>query len=1113
MPTVTATNNGPICAGGNVSFTSSGGGTYSWTGPNSFNSAVQNPTITGITTAGAGIYTVNVNLAGCLGTATTQVSISTPTASANNTGPYCAGQTISLIGSAGTTYTWTGPSGFNSNAQSPTIANATPAMSGTYNYTVNLGGCFASGSTPVVVNALPAPAPTNTGPYCAGSTIQLNVGAFNTYTWTGPSSFSSNSQNPTVPTVTSSVANAGVYTVSVTDANGCVNNSTTNVVVNPIPNPVANSNSPICAGSPLNLTSNGGTTYSWSGPNSFASALQNPSVPSASTLDAGVYTVTVTSLGCSNTATTNVIVSTASATASNSGPYCAGSPIVLSTSPATGYAWSGPGGYTSSAASPTIVGSTTAMAGTYSVIISIGTCTASAITNVIVNALPTPTASSNSPICAGNPLNFTGSSASTYTWTGPNSFLDNNQNPSIPTASTTASGTYTFAVTDANNCTNSITTNVVVNANPNPVVNSPTVCLNTTINLTSNGGNTYSWSGPNSYASAVQNPSIPNAQLNMSGAYTVTVTTAQGCTNTAIANVTVLSLPTPSITSNSPVCVGGQLTLGANGAATYQWTGPNSFNNSTQNPNINPVTMAANGVYTLVGTVGTCTASTTAAITINPLPNPNIITNSPICTGFNLNLSATGGTAFAWAGPNSFMSTNQTETVTAATVANAGTYTVVVTDTNGCVNFTTANVVVNPQPVVGATGTTVCENSSAQLTANGGVTYSWSGPGGYTSNVQNPILFNVGPASAGQYTVLVTDANTCTNTAVTSIGVNPAPTPSANVNTPICIGDIMNFTATGGVTYNWTGPNGFISSTQSPTVLANSTSASGIYQVTVTDANNCSATATINSMVNPNPVAQITSGPNVGCAPLCVNYTVQSIPTASLSYWTFGNGESANGPLNTISCYNTAGIYTINATVTDVNGCIGQTTYTAEVYPKPTADFNHAPLKPIINIDGDVVFTDASWGANIVTWNWYFMNTAQYTSTLQNPTFLYTEPGNYVVALIVKSDKGCSDTLLRPLVVGEDYGLYVPNAFTPNADGFNDLFQPKGFGIVKYELFVFDRWGEKLFHTQDFNEGWDGTYQGRGSKMCEEAVYTWLIECTDVFGKSHELKGHVTLLK
>jgi len=710
----------------------------------------------------------------------------------------------------------------------------------------------------------------------------------------------------------------------------------------------------VCSSDP----SSGGTTYSWSGPNGFTSLVQNPTVPATTTLDAGVYTVTMTSAGCTATANVTVVISTGTASAANTGPYCAGQTISLSTNVGTAYAWTGPGGFVSAVQNPNIPASTAAMSGVYSVTVSVGTCTAAATTNVLVNALPAPVANSNSPICDGQPLNFTGSAASTYTWTGPNSFLDNSQNPTIPSASTTASGTYTFGVTDANGCTNTITTIVVVNANPVIVVNNPTVCLNTTINLTSNGGTGYSWSGPVGFTSALQNPSIANAQLNMSGAYTVTVTTAQGCTNTAVANVNVFPLPTPTITSNSPVCVGGMLTLNGSGGATYQWIGPNSFGNLNQNTSISPVTMAANGTYTLIASAGTCSASTTAVIVINPLPTPNIVTNSPICIGTDINLSATGGTAFVWAGPNSFAGANATETITAATLVNAGTYTVVVTDANGCINFTTANVVVNAQPVVSATGTNVCENATAQLSASGGLTYSWTGPGGYVSGVQNPSIFNVGQGAAGQYTVLVTDANTCTNTAVATLVINPAPIPNINSNSPVCLNDNLNLTSSGGVTYSWIGPNGFTSSSQNPSLVANSISVGGIYQVTVTDANSCFATTTINTVVNPLPVAQLISGPNVGCAPLCVNFTVSSTPAAAQAFWTFGNSESVNGPLNTVSCYNAAGIYTVNATVVDINGCMGAATWTVEVYRKPVADFNHSPIKPILNIEGEVDITD-----------------------------------------------------------------------------------------------------------------------------------------------------------
>src|SRR4029078_2098139 len=113
-------------------------------------------------------------------------------------------------------------------------------------------------------------------------------------------------------------------------------------------------------------------------------------------------------------------------------------------------------------------------------------------------------------------------------------------------------------------------------------------------------------------------PVIPLAQLNMSGGYTVTVTSAFGCTTTAVANVSVITLPLPNIASNRPVCVGGTLTFTATGAGSYVWSGPNGFASLIANPTIVNVQLAASGIYTLVGTAGTCSNVTTASITINP---------------------------------------------------------------------------------------------------------------------------------------------------------------------------------------------------------------------------------------------------------------------------------------------------------------------------------------------------------------------------------------------------------------------------------------------------------------------------------------------------------------
>ncbi|MGZ4036340.1 MAG: hypothetical protein ACXVPQ_00840, partial [Bacteroidia bacterium] len=429
-PAPTIGSNSPVCFGNSINLTSGGGGTYSWSGPSAFSSTLQNPTIAGATAAMAGVYTVTVtSAAGCTATANVNVSVTTPTVSAGNTGPYCANATIQLNSSAATSYTWSGPSAFSSNAQNPTRPTATPAMSGMYTVVATVGGCTVAATTSVTVNALPTPAATNTGPYCPGATIQLNVTpAASSYTWSGPSAFSSNAQNPTQGPATAAMA--GVYTVSVTNAQGCVNFTTTTVVVNPNPTPTIGSNSPVCLGSSINLTSGGGSTYNWSGPNSFSSTLQNPTIAASTAAMAGVYTVTVTSAaGCTSTTSINVTVTTPTTSASNTGPYCANATIQLNAPAASSYTWSGPAAFSSNAQNPTRPTATPAMSGTYTVLVTIGTCTATATTSVTVNPLPTPTVSNTGPYCPGNTIQLNGSSAVSYTWSGPSAFSSNAQNP------------------------------------------------------------------------------------------------------------------------------------------------------------------------------------------------------------------------------------------------------------------------------------------------------------------------------------------------------------------------------------------------------------------------------------------------------------------------------------------------------------------------------------------------------------------------------------------------------------------------------------------------------------------------------------------------------------
>jgi hypothetical protein len=234
-PTITPSGGTTFCAGGSVTLTSSAGTTYLWS------TGATTQAIVVSTTGSFWVRVTDVN--GYQSQQSDPVAVivnpipSAPTAS--NSGPYCAGGAISLAVStvSGASYSWTGPSGYASIVQNPTISNATTAMVGTYSVTVTVNGCTsAAGTTSVAVNPIPGtPTATNNGPLCAGGNLQLSASFVSgaTYSWTGPNSFSSTPQNPTIGSVTT--AATGTYSVTVT-VGGCTSAAgTTAAVINPTP--------------------------------------------------------------------------------------------------------------------------------------------------------------------------------------------------------------------------------------------------------------------------------------------------------------------------------------------------------------------------------------------------------------------------------------------------------------------------------------------------------------------------------------------------------------------------------------------------------------------------------------------------------------------------------------------------------------------------------------------------------------------------------------------------------------------------------------------------------------------------------------------------------------
>ena len=261
------------------------------------------------------------------GTFTVESAISTPTAS--NTGPYCEGDTIQLNVTAATSYNWSGPSGFTSILQNPTIPGATLAMGGVYSVTVtNASGCTAIATTTVTVNDLPIVSATNNGPVCIGKPLTLTGGTSGmpSYSWSGPLGFSSNSQSPMVSSSATAVM-AGVYTITVTNANGCTATASTTVTVNALPTANAGSDQTICSGLSATLTATGGGiggTYLWNTTAITPTIIVTPAITTT-------YTVTVTGTnGCTATDQVTIFVNPLPSQPSFTVPTCISSAVPVS---------------------------------------------------------------------------------------------------------------------------------------------------------------------------------------------------------------------------------------------------------------------------------------------------------------------------------------------------------------------------------------------------------------------------------------------------------------------------------------------------------------------------------------------------------------------------------------------------------------------------------------------------------------------------------------------------------------------------------------------------------------------------------------------------------------
>lgn len=288
----------------------------------------------------------------------------------------------------------------------------------------------------------------------------------------------------------------------------------------------------------------------------------------------------------------------------------------------------------------------------------------------------------------------------------------------------------------------------------------------------------------------------------------------------------------------------------------------------------------------------------------------------------------------------------------------------------------------------------------------------------------------------------------------------------------------------------------------------------GSYCVNVTDNIGCSNSACIDVYVNPPPIPNFSSDIVSGCSPLCIKFhNLSTLSSGSITNfnWSFGNGDTSHSQ-SPIYCYPAPGVYTVQITAISDSGCSAtliKNSYIT-VYSNPDAGFTASP-QPTTILQPTIQFTDKSTDVyGIAEWNWSFGDASDSNSRVQNPSHTYQDTGTYCPRLAIMNIHGCVDTVTNCLVIDPLFTLYIPSAFSPNGDGLNEIFTPKGNDIKSFEMYVFDRWGMELFYSNDINNGWNGTFK---NGICLEDTYVYVITVYDSKNMKRSYTGTVNLLK
>lgn len=989
----------------------------------------------------------------------------TPTITASGPLTICQGDSVTLSSSSAFSYLWsTGATTqsitVNSSAVYTVSTNQTPACT---QGTIACTTCgVGTASETVSVNPLPAVGVSPSAPStCIGSSLNLTANGANTYQWSPATGLSATSG----ATVSASPSANSTYTITGTDAFGCIGTATVALTVNPKPTvDVRGPVNPLCDSTKLNWAS-WGTVNGTSGAGIISSDLSvlvtKPTGGLSTTggmYNGGVfpsqYTVPANSTAIRNdlaglfTFCFNRPVLNPQIALSSIGN--GGNSVQINTSVPYQIIWQGLGmSYPNNTTFIGTEGFTIISFPGVHTCISFDYLQSETYCNLAFGTLDTNCQSLVSPPqCGGGSDTLTASGAVTYSWFPPTGL--NTSTGAVVIASPLVTTTYYVTGFDANNCsdTDSITVNVI--SLPTISLSGDTlICLGDSSTLSASGGVTYLWNPGNSTDSIIDVKPLSTTT------YTVTVTNAGGCSDSSTITVNVNPLPQAQFTL-SPVCNNTPMVFtdaSIGNITNWNWERGDGTTSNLQNSSYNYATCDTFNVRLVVTSNYGCMDTLTKTAKVYCLPNADF-SFAEVCSNQVMNFdelsSAVDDTLSGWSwnfGDGSALSTIQN---TDHTYSNAGPYnvTLIVTSTNGCKDTSVKSLNIHPFPDVKFSTSNVCDGSIVPFT---------------------------------------------------DLSTLPAP-------------DMLQ---------SWAWDFGDGSPVFNNQTTSHAYPAKGSYTAKLVVVSNFGCADSITKMVviNPNPVVNFAAPDTTGCDPLCVSFqgNLSSVSPGSITQWAWdvGDGSAISTSQNFDHCYvnssvGSAAYYSVTLTVTSDSGCFSTDTKNSyiSVYPNPSAGFSVQPsrttiLEPVIEVN------DQSSGVDFWSWNFGDLE----VSSVSDPvSHTYADTGTFLITLITSNQYGCEDTAAHTVVIEPEFVFYIPNAFSPNNDKNNKTFSGKGLYIKEYEMSIFDRWGNLIYKTIDLDLPWDGRLKN-SNEIAEGDVYIYSIKIIDIKKDEHFYKGIVTLLR